>query len=79
MVMLEAGAPSHRSEGSFQTKITTVMLGVFLPSLALMSRRLHDTNRSAWWLLLTIVPVVGVITLIVFLCQRSEPGNRQFT
>lgn len=40
-------------------------LAVFLPSLAIGARRLHDTGRSAWWLLLEIIPF-GVIVLIIF-------------
>jgi len=48
-------------------------LATLLPALAVGVRRLHDTNRSGWWLLLWLVPVIGWIVLIVFLAQDSVP------
>ena len=47
-------------------------LAVLLPSLGVSVRRLHDTGRSGWWLLIGLVPVLGGIVLIVF-C--ATPGN----
>lgn len=47
-------------------------LGTLLPSIAAATRRLHDTNRSGWWQLILIVPVIGAIVLIVFLAQGSK-------
>ena len=40
----------------------------FIPSLALYVRRLHDINRSGWWLLIVLIPFIGLITLIFFFC-----------
>lgn len=51
-------------------------LGLFLPSLAVTARRLHDTNRSGWWQLITLVPLVGLIVLIVFTVQDSTGDNQ---
>lgn len=53
-------------------------LGIILPELAAMVRRLHDTDRSGWWLLLILVPLAGFIALIVFWCQRGTPGRNRF-
>jgi len=50
----------------------------FIPLLALDIRRLHDTGRSGWWLLIILVPVIGFIVLIVFWVKPSEPGNNAF-
>lgn len=47
-------------------------LATLLPSLAAASRRLHDTQRSAWWQLVCLVPVIGWIILIVFLAQEGK-------
>ncbi len=47
-------------------------LATLLPSLAAGARRLHDTERTAWWLLLSFVPLVGTIVLIVFFVQKSS-------
>jgi uncharacterized membrane protein YhaH (DUF805 family) len=49
-----------------------VALGLLVPSLAVAVRRLHDTGRSGWWLLISLVPLVGAIVLIIFLCTDSD-------
>ena len=54
------------------------MLAMLLPSIAVGIRRLHDTDRSGWWLLMGLVPLVGVIVLIVFFVQDSKPGDNRF-
>jgi uncharacterized membrane protein YhaH (DUF805 family) len=53
-------------------------LAVFIPSLAVGVRRLHDTGRSGWWLLISLVPIIGIIVLIVFLVQDSQNGTNQY-
>jgi uncharacterized membrane protein YhaH (DUF805 family) len=60
--------------------VSNVLPGIFaiatlLPSLAVAARRLHDTERSGWWLLIGLVPVVGFIVLVVFLAQKSAGGT----
>jgi uncharacterized membrane protein YhaH (DUF805 family) len=51
-------------------------LAVLLPSLAVGARRLHDTDRSGWFLLLWIVPVIGWIILLVWAVQEAKEPNR---
>ena len=46
------------------------------PSLAVTSRRLHDTNKSGWWCLMCVTPLV--IILIIFLCKKSDESENQF-
>ncbi|GAB2463169.1 DUF805 domain-containing protein [Xylanimonas ulmi] len=48
-------------------------LGVLLPSLAVTVRRLHDTDRAGFWILITLVPIVGALVLLVIL---ATPGQR---
>jgi uncharacterized membrane protein YhaH (DUF805 family) len=55
-----------------------VGLGLLIPSLAVGVRRLHDTGRSGWWLLIAFVPLVGAIVLIVFFCTDSQQGTNQY-
>ena len=57
---------------------TLYSLAVLLPSLAVTFRRLHDTGRSGWWVLIGLVPFIGAIVLIVFMCLDSEPGDNQY-
>lgn len=53
-------------------------LGVLIPGLAVTFRRLHDTDRSAWWLLILLVPLVGVIVILVFMFLDGTPGNNSY-
>jgi uncharacterized membrane protein YhaH (DUF805 family) len=53
-------------------------LAVLIPSLAVGVRRLHDTGRSGWWLLLSLIPLIGTIILIVFLAEDGKPGDNQY-
>jgi uncharacterized membrane protein YhaH (DUF805 family) len=53
-------------------------LVTLLPSLALAVRRLHDLDRSGWWLFIGLVPLVGVILLLVWFCNRGTPGPNRF-
>jgi uncharacterized membrane protein YhaH (DUF805 family) len=49
-----------------------VVVATFLPSLAAAVRRLHDTGRSGWWLLLNFIPFIGFIIVLVLLAQESK-------
>lgn len=53
-------------------------LATLLPSLAVTSRRLHDYGKSAWWMLLILVPLVGWIVLIYWMCQKGTDGPNLF-
>lgn len=57
---------------------TIFSLVTFVPSVALGFRRLHDTNRSAWWLLLSLVPVIGWVVLLVFYIQKGTDGENTY-
>lgn len=53
-------------------------LFVLVPSLAVLFRRLHDTGRSGWAILFNLIPVVGWIIVLVFVCQDSQPGANEY-
>lgn len=55
-----------------------VSLALLLPSLAVGVRRLHDTNRSGWMILLGLIPFVGWIILLVFFLLASDPADNRF-
>ncbi len=62
------------AEGGVGVLYMLYALAVLLPSLAVAVRRLHDTGRSGWMLLLSLIPCVGAIVLLVFVTQDSAPG-----
>jgi len=49
-----------------------------IPSLSLYIRRLHDIDRSGWWLLIVIVPFIGIITLIFFWCLKGSQNRNTY-
>lgn len=53
-------------------------LAMFVPSLAVAGRRLHDANRSGWWLLLSFVPMFGWLALLFFYVQPSWPVTNRW-
>ena len=53
-------------------------LGVFLPSIAVGIRRLHDIGKSGWWLLISLVPIIGGIWLIVLLATEGTSGENSY-
>lgn len=53
-------------------------LALLIPSLAVGIRRLHDTDKSGWWILIALVPLVGFIILIVFLAIEGTNGPNQY-
>jgi uncharacterized membrane protein YhaH (DUF805 family) len=55
-----------------------LMLGVLIPSIAVGIRRLHDTDRSGWWILIALIPLVGAIILIVFYATDGTNGSNQY-
>lgn len=53
-------------------------LGILVPAIAVAVRRLHDTNRSGWWVLISLIPLVGPIGLIVLFCFKGTQGDNRF-
>ncbi|MBD5363944.1 MAG: DUF805 domain-containing protein [Bacteroides sp.] len=53
-------------------------LATLLPSLGLSVRRLHDIDKSGWWIFLGLIPLVGAIILIIWACKESQPYDNQY-
>ena len=53
---------------------TLVALGLVLPSLAAGARRLHDTGKSGWLLLINLIPIIGILVLLYFWVQPGDVG-----
>jgi len=49
-----------------------------LPQLAITVRRLHDTGRSGYWIFIIAVPLIGIIALIIMLCEKGDSENNTF-
>lgn len=57
---------------------TLYSLAVLIPALAVLVRRLHDAGRSAWWLLLALIPIIGCIVLLVLTVLDSDAGVNEY-
>ena len=74
LVLLNLGAGSD---------VGVALLGIYslatlIPVLAVNVRRLHDTDRSGWWLFIQLVPILGTIVLLVFLATDGTKGDNRF-
>ncbi|MDD7597087.1 MAG: DUF805 domain-containing protein [Prevotella sp.] len=54
-----------------------VSLGLAIPAIALQVRRLHSINKSGWWILISVIPVIGAIWLLVLYCKKEEITNEE--
>jgi uncharacterized membrane protein YhaH (DUF805 family) len=57
---------------------TIFRLAILIPSISVSVRRLHDIYRTGWWVLISLVPLIGFIVLIVFHVQDSTPGPNRY-
>jgi len=53
-------------------------LALFIPTLAVTVRRLHDTGRSGWWLFLILVPVIGILVLLIFVMLDGNTNENAY-
>jgi uncharacterized membrane protein YhaH (DUF805 family) len=55
-----------------------VSLGLLLPGLAVSARRLHDINRSGWWMLIILIPIIGGLVLLWWCLKEGDEGENEF-
>jgi len=66
------------SVGPYGIVMAVFALAMLIPSIAAGIRRLHDTDRSGWWLLIGLIPLVGAIVLIVFFVTQGTQGPNKY-
>ena len=67
-----------RISGIFIILAIGFWLAIIIPSIAVAIRRLHDTNKSGWFLLIALIPLIGAIILIVFYATQGDPGPNNY-
>jgi uncharacterized membrane protein YhaH (DUF805 family) len=76
--LMEAGAGGPNAASAiFSVLSSLVTLAIFLPSLAVAVRRLHDTNRSGWWYLI-VFTIIGIIPVVIWFATRGTIGENRF-
>jgi len=53
-------------------------LAILVPSIAVLARRMHDLDKSGWWQLIALIPIIGWIYMIILLCRRGTGGTNRF-
>jgi len=78
-IMVIAGVIMQATENGIGSLLGNIYnLVIFLPSLALSVRRLHDTNHSGWWLLISLIPLIGFVVLLIFMVTDSQQGDNKY-
>jgi len=78
LLIIDTLTGTYNQENGMGLLTTIYFIAVLLPSLGLSVRRLHDTNRRGWWILLSLIPIIGAIVLLIFMVQDSTPGENRF-
>lgn len=61
-----------------QITMIALLLPFIVPNISLLVRRLHDTGKTGWWLLLAFVPFIGEIAILIFCLQEGNYGDNKY-
>ncbi len=64
--------------GAYGPVTALFFLGIIVPSIAVQVRRMHDQDKSGWWVLIALIPLIGSIVLLVFMCLEGTRGDNRF-
>lgn len=84
IAVLEGGGSGGATEGGFSYNYSGGPIAIvwslvnLIPAIAIGIRRLHDLDKSGWWLLIGLVPLVGAIVLLVWYCSKGTTGANRF-
>ena len=78
VVVIGIEIASFQGGGSLRFMIAVFGLVTLIPFLAVTVRRLHDTNRRGWWILIGFVPLIGAVWMLVLFCLRGTEGANRF-
>lgn len=78
LAMIDRSTGLHSPGGSFGLLSGLYSLAVLLPSLGVSIRRLHDTNRTGWWILISLIPLLGFVVLLVFFVSAGTAGTNTY-
>ena len=76
--LIDSLSGTYHSESGTGLLSGIFSLAILIPSIAVSVRRLHDIDRTGWWVLISLVPLIGWIVLLVFHVQDSTPGTNRY-
>ena len=65
-------------DDAFVFLVIIFMLAMIMPVISVTARRLHDVGKSGWLQLITLIPLIGAIVLLVFVCKDSDPLENEY-
>lgn len=77
-VLFFDGVRKIETDGSFGPAVLTVMCANFVTGLSVQVRRLHDIDRSGWWFLATLLPLIGFVIGLGYNLAPGNPGRNRF-
>ncbi len=78
LAFIDMGTGTFNQETGFGVISGIYSLAVLIPTIAVGVRRLHDTNRTGWWILIGLIPLIGFIVLLVFFVIDSDPSANEY-
>lgn len=78
MIIIPALGVELAANSGGQPLSTIVSLALLLPNIAVAVRRLHDVDRSGWWVLLSFIPIIGLLVLLFWYVQRGTESENRF-
>ena len=64
--------------GAYGPLTTLFMLAILVPGIAVQVRRFHDQDKSGWFVLLGLIPILGGLIVLVFMCLEGTKGDNRF-
>lgn len=78
LTLTDIATDTYDKESGIGLFTSIFVLLTFVPYLAVSIRRLHDTNRTGWWVLIAIIPIIGAVWLIILYCLQGNRGVNKF-
>jgi uncharacterized membrane protein YhaH (DUF805 family) len=78
LAIVDVLAGTYSEEAELGLFSALFVLATLIPMIAVTVRRLHDTDRSGWWVLISFIPLIGSLVLLVFAVLDSTPGANRF-
>ena len=77
-VIVQLVGPESAASGIIAIVQGLFGLAIIIPHIAVVVRRLHDTNRTGWWFLIVFIPLIGAIILLLWLASAPTPGTNMY-
>lgn len=78
LLIIDQVSGLNKATKGFSPLYSIYSLGMFIPSLAVSVRRLHDTNHRGWWILIGVIPILGWILLLVWFVTDGDSGRNEY-